>query len=643
MKNFLKGSLKSLFEKKDDETGKVGKAIGEGIKSSAKGFGKKAGTELLKKGGFALLKTIMIPWGIFFIIFLICVIGLCGYFTGTTAQTANIISASQQKLISQDVTNDIDKNIPHDYLGLTGECLASPRIIDNYIKFLILEKRVSTPLSNEEINLLVEQAIKDLKPQFTFENGQVVTTTYTTTKGKTSKSVSVQKVKLLKTSISVYGDFNYTYSTETYTNNLGKDEKIVVTYPELANKSMNTKNEFELLTNLLKKEGVPTGDIQVGIGAILFSKQGDTNSWNWITGNKLPSPPASPMSSFGGGFNGGGSLGGLVGGLPQQAKGWEPYYEEAQKLTGVPDWLLVADTNAESSFNPNAVSGCGAYGLLQFWKPNWNYDLGDGMEQYLNQAGFSGSPSSLWNEYLTSPKMQILVGAWEWRWYFNYYLIHSGIVSNNNYNSTANMSKIDWNASSSNQSLQEAIKMTALMYNAGQAYFGRPCANYPYSVKVFNLSMQYRAETSAPSIGNISGVPKSDQAIVSKVLSTAESLVGKCTYVLGGGRTYQQQQERIFDCSSFVWYCYDQAGIQLGPLTSVTTYTLVQAYQRVPLSQMQPGDLIFFNVEGPNSHVGIYIGDGRFISAEDPALGVGVASLSSPYWSPKISEAVRPY
>ena len=91
------------------------------------------------------------------------------------------------------------------YLGLTGECLASPQIIENYIRFLILDKRVNLPLTNSEINKLVAQALKDLKPQFTFENGQVTTTTYTTKNGKTTKSVSVQNVKLLKSSISVYG------------------------------------------------------------------------------------------------------------------------------------------------------------------------------------------------------------------------------------------------------------------------------------------------------------------------------------------------------------------------------------------------------------------------------------------------------
>lgn len=643
LKDFLKGAMKGLLQgsKKEGEEGakRLKTGLSEGFKNAVKSFLKKPAKEVLKKGGFALLRIIMIPWGIILIIFLICTIGIVGYFTGTQQETQSIISKSQEQLIMQDVNKNIDTNIPHDYLGLTGECLASPQIIENYIRFLILDKRVNLPLTNSEINKLVAQALKDLKPQFTFENGQVTTTTYTTKNGKTTKSVSVQNVKLLKSSISVYGDYTYTYSIEHYTSNYNKNVKVVTSYPALANKTMNKKNEYELLTNLLTKEGVSKGDLQVAIGAILFSKQGDTNSWNWLMGNKLPAPPISTMGGFGGGL-----LGGSVGGLPPQAQAWETYYQEAQKATGVPDWLLVADTNAESSFNPNAVSCTGAYGLLQFEESNWDYDLSQGMGQYLSHAGFTGGPQQLWNEFVKSPKMQIFVGAWEWRWYLNYYLIHSGLVSNNNYESTANMSKIDWNAPVGNSQLERAIKETAFIYNCGQAYFD--CGHYnAYADKVYRLAMEYRSKTTASSIGvnGINGLPANQQAIIEKVISVAESCIGNSTYVLGGGRTLQQEQEHIFDCSSFVWYCYDQAGIQLGPLSSVTTWTLVQAYPRVPLSQMRPGDLIFFNVEGPNSHVGIYLGNGKFISAEDPALGVGIASINSPYWAPKVSEAVRPY
>ena len=116
-----------------------------------------------------------------------------------------------------------------------------------------------------------------------------------------------------------------------------------------------------------------------------------------------------------GGF-GGGLLSGTVGGLPPQAQLGRLITKKLEKATGVPDWLLVADTNAESSFNPNAVSCTGAYWITSIMKEsNWDYDLSlQGLGQYLSHAGFTGSPQQLWNEFVKSPKMQIFVGAWEW-------------------------------------------------------------------------------------------------------------------------------------------------------------------------------------------------------------------------------------
>jgi peptidoglycan DL-endopeptidase CwlO len=86
-------------------------------------------------------------------------------------------------------------------------------------------------------------------------------------------------------------------------------------------------------------------------------------------------------------------------------------------------------------------------------------------------------------------------------------------------------------------------------------------------------------------------------------------------YVWGGA------SPRGFDCSGLVMYVYAQLGI------SLPHYTVAQwnATQPISQSEMQPGDLVFFNGLG---HVGIYIGGGRFVDAPHTGSVVRVDSIS---------------
>jgi cell wall-associated NlpC family hydrolase len=76
-----------------------------------------------------------------------------------------------------------------------------------------------------------------------------------------------------------------------------------------------------------------------------------------------------------------------------------------------------------------------------------------------------------------------------------------------------------------------------------------------------------------------------------------------------------------FDCSGLVMYVYAQLGI------SLPHYTVAQwnATQPISQSQMQPGDLVFFNGLG---HVGIYIGGGQFVDAPHTGSVVRIDSIS---------------
>lgn len=94
-----------------------------------------------------------------------------------------------------------------------------------------------------------------------------------------------------------------------------------------------------------------------------------------------------------------------------------------------------------------------------------------------------------------------------------------------------------------------------------------------------------------------------------------------------------------FDCSGLVQYSYrEAAGVTLPRNTS----ELRLATQRIERGELRPGDLIFFRLRGPNGHVGIYAGDGRFVHAPSRGKKVRVEHLDAPFWQRKYSEVRRP-
>ena len=94
-----------------------------------------------------------------------------------------------------------------------------------------------------------------------------------------------------------------------------------------------------------------------------------------------------------------------------------------------------------------------------------------------------------------------------------------------------------------------------------------------------------------------------------------------------------------FDCTGFVMWVYSQFGVSMphseaGQLASG---------ERVDANDLRPGDvLVFANTYRRGlSHVGIYLGDGRFVHAVDEAHGVQVSPLWDSYWAPRFVGASR--
>ena len=102
-----------------------------------------------------------------------------------------------------------------------------------------------------------------------------------------------------------------------------------------------------------------------------------------------------------------------------------------------------------------------------------------------------------------------------------------------------------------------------------------------------------------------------------------------------GGKSYQSG----FDCSGLVAFVYREAyGLALPHNTQAQS----RMGEAINTSDLQPGDLVFFNTQRkPFSHVGIYIGEGRFIHAPREGAVVRTENLRARYWTTRFDGARR--
>jgi cell wall-associated NlpC family hydrolase len=93
-----------------------------------------------------------------------------------------------------------------------------------------------------------------------------------------------------------------------------------------------------------------------------------------------------------------------------------------------------------------------------------------------------------------------------------------------------------------------------------------------------------------------------------------------------------------FDCSGFVWYVFGQHGIRVAR----TVGEQFREGTDVSAETLQPGDLLFFNIQGPGaSHVGMAIGGDEFVHAPSSRGEVRVERMSATYWSSRFVGARR--
>ncbi len=134
-------------------------------------------------------------------------------------------------------------------------------------------------------------------------------------------------------------------------------------------------------------------------------------------------------------------------------------------------------------------------------------------------------------------------------------------------------------------------------------------------------------------LGQIDQVRQSVSNKASELVVNAMGFLG-VPYKRGGNSA-----ETGFDCSGFVRAIYEQS---VGLILPRRAEQQAAATQNIDKNDLQPGDLVFFNtMKRAFSHVGIYVGDGKFIHSPKPGAEVRVESMTLAYWKGRFDGARR--
>lgn len=128
--------------------------------------------------------------------------------------------------------------------------------------------------------------------------------------------------------------------------------------------------------------------------------------------------------------------------------------------------------------------------------------------------------------------------------------------------------------------------------------------------------------------------PSGDRALGDRISAVAQAQVGR-PYRLGGSGP------DAFDCSGLVHFAYGAQGLRV-PRTTAAQFAAATIIRR---EHLLPGDLLFFRFEdGPKvTHVGIYVGGGKFVHAPQGGRTVEVRRLEEPWYERRMAGAGRLY
>lgn len=117
------------------------------------------------------------------------------------------------------------------------------------------------------------------------------------------------------------------------------------------------------------------------------------------------------------------------------------------------------------------------------------------------------------------------------------------------------------------------------------------------------------------------------------IVSMAKRMLGQ-PYRFGGSNPLEG-----FDCSGLVQFTHSQVSLGI-PRVSIEQY---QQSSDVRVSDIKPGDLLFYKTSSTPNHVTIYIGERQFIHAPSSGKQVKIGSMDNPYFKKRLVKAGRLY
>ncbi|ELA08182.1 nlpC/p60 family protein [Moraxella macacae 0408225] len=144
--------------------------------------------------------------------------------------------------------------------------------------------------------------------------------------------------------------------------------------------------------------------------------------------------------------------------------------------------------------------------------------------------------------------------------------------------------------------------------------------------------------TGAMANDNVDNFLEKINTLQNQTSSMADSLLSKAKTLIGTPYRLGGTTPSGFDCSGFMQYVFNNAGISL-PRTSRDMATVGT---KVGRDALQVGDMLFFAHSGKRiSHVGMYVGEGKFIHSPSTGKTVEITNLDSKYWAGRFITARR--
>lgn len=167
-----------------------------------------------------------------------------------------------------------------------------------------------------------------------------------------------------------------------------------------------------------------------------------------------------------------------------------------------------------------------------------------------------------------------------------------------------------------------------VVLSLSQAAFAADFSLFGLNDETENTANEAPADTAAGARSTNSWSATAQEIILSALSQTGVK------YKYGGN-----SPEGGFDCSGFVRYVFQQAANLTLPHGA---RAISQLGQTVTQRELKPGDLVFFNtVRSTFSHVGIYIGNNRFIHSPSAGSAISVTDMGDSYWAKRFTGARR--